>query len=143
MGPIYVSIRVHAPCYAPDALRKACSGEPFPGPVAYQLSITGRKCRGGVGTHIRPITPTSEMGWCGAYGDEGRAVAGEAGDVVDAGRSKRSAGHAQMLSMQADLTDIYYTFSPRPIMHSVGIVRGKKMELANPLSPLMRLPKEV
>ena len=47
------------------------------------LSITGRECAAIVGSHAHPITPPSEMR-CGACNNEGRAVAGEASDAMNA-----------------------------------------------------------
>jgi hypothetical protein len=81
-----VSVGVHAPYMPAMPLGRGTLCSRFSGPVAYQLSVTSRECPGLVSSHAQPITPTSEMGWCGACGDEGRVVAGEVGGAMEARR---------------------------------------------------------
>jgi hypothetical protein len=79
-GAYFSKRKSPCPVYARYAPGEGCPGQPFAGLVAYQLSITGRDCTGIVGNRVQPISPTSKMVWCGACGDEGRVLAGEAGD---------------------------------------------------------------
>jgi hypothetical protein len=61
---MFVSVSVHAPCDAPAVPGEGCSGQPFAGSVAYQLSNTSVNAQGSSAIRHNPSLPYPRS--CGA-----------------------------------------------------------------------------